>query len=194
MCKNGWSPGTEWGFGRQCSMRKEREGLYRISFEQVVATAKEVTLRDGGHVPLVVLEGSRKLVVSQIQDMPESHGERMELMRLIGREVANSGQLGPLLQAFMVSEGWMSSGSKDDESWLRPSQDPDRKEVLIVSGLQIKEMTRQLRLFEMVRDATDHVVELPEMFAPEGRAGDVEIPLLQAVANGFRAAGLARAN
>ena len=144
-------------------MRKEREGLYRISFKHIVGTAKEVTLRDGVHVPIVVMEGSRKLVVSQIQDMPETHAERMELMGLIGQEVASSGKLGPLLQAFMVSEGWMSTGSKDGEPHVRPSEDPDRKEVLIVAGLEIKGMRRQLRLFEMVRDEASQVVALPEL-------------------------------
>ena len=76
----------------------------------------------------------------------------------------------------------------------RPSQDPNRKEVLIISGLQLNGLKKSLRLFEMVRNQGKQVVDLPELLAPHGEEGDIEIPLLDAFAQGFRLAIQMRVN
>ena len=125
------------------SMSPERNS-YRISFEEIIANAKEVTLKDGHHVPILIVEGSRNLIVSQFPEMPETHGERMELMRFIGQAAAKSSRVGKLEQVLFISEGWMSMAKEDKPPEMRPSEDPNRKEVLIISGLQIKERKRSL--------------------------------------------------
>ena len=56
---------------------------YKLSFDEVVANAKDFVLKDGHHTPILIVEGSKNLIVSQIQEMPETHGERMEMMRFI---------------------------------------------------------------------------------------------------------------
>ncbi len=102
-------------------------------------------MQDGQHVPVLIVEGSKSLVVSQIQAMPDTHGERLELMRFFGQAAAKSGKVGKLEQVFLISEGWMSVASKDKPLEMRPSQDPARKEVLIISGLELKGLKKSLR-------------------------------------------------
>ena len=52
--------------------------------------------------------------MSQMQEMPETHGERLELMRLFGRLRPESGKFGRCEQVFFVSEGWMSVANGPD--------------------------------------------------------------------------------
>ena len=85
-------------------MSPERD-QYRISFEEIISNAKEIMLRDGKHVPVLIMEASKNLVVGQIPDMPATHGERVELMRFLGQAAAKSGRVDQLQQVFMVSEG-----------------------------------------------------------------------------------------
>lgn len=157
---------------------------YRIRFEDIAAHAKEITIQDGQHAPILIVEGSRRLAVSQIEEMPDSHSERVELMRLFGQAAAMSAKFGRLEQVFFVSEGWMSIATRGKPPDLRPSQDPDRKEVLIISALELKGGKKQLRIYEMVRNANNEVLDLAEMSAPPGQEA-VEVPLLDAFVQGF---------
>ena len=167
---------------------------YKLSFDEVVANAKDFVLKDGHHTPILIVEGSKNLIVSQIQEMPETHGERMEMMRFIGQAAAKSGRVGKLEQVVFISEGWMSMASEDKPPEMRPSEDPKRKEVLIISGLQIKERRKSLKLFEMVRNQNKKVVNLPEISPPHAKDDKVEVPLLDAFAQGFQLAFRARVN
>jgi len=174
-------------------MSPERGG-YRISLEEIISNAKEITLRNGNHVPVLVVEVSKNLVVGQIPEMPGTHGERSELMHFLGQAAAKSGRVGSLQQVFMVSEGWMSAASDEKPAGITPSQDPKRKEVLIVSGMQIKEFTKQLKLFEMLRDSDERVVGLEEFLPDEKKDESIEVPLLEAFVDGYRIAFRTRYN
>ena len=167
---------------------------YRISLEEIISNAKEITLRDGNHVPLLIVEGSKNLVVGQIQDMLKTHGEKLELMRFLGQAAAKSGRVGKLQQVFLVSEGWMSVASEEKPAEMIPSQDPKRKEVLIISGIQMQEPEKQLRLFEMLRDSDERIIRLEELLPDAKKDGSVEIPLLDAFINGFQLAFRTRYN
>jgi hypothetical protein len=76
-------------------------------------------------------------VAGQIPNMPPTHGERVELMRFLGQAAAKSGRINQLQQVFMVTEGWMSEPREEKGELIRPSEDPNRKEVLIVSAIQM---------------------------------------------------------
>ncbi|HSR29700.1 MAG TPA: hypothetical protein VLY63_03975, partial [Anaerolineae bacterium] len=86
---------------------------YRISFEDVAAHAQEVTIQDGHHVPIVIVEGSKSLGVSSLQDLPETHDERLQMMHAFGQAAAMTGRFGRLQQVFFISEGWMSVAKRD---------------------------------------------------------------------------------
>ena len=176
-------------------MSPERQGESHISFEEIVSNAKEVMLRNGKHIPTLIAEGGKNIVVGQIPDLPPTHGERLELMRFLGQATARSGRVDQLHQVFMVSEGWMSVASEDKPPTIRASQDPDRKEVLIISAIQVKEHKKQMMLLEILRDGDKQVVGLEE-FLPDEKKKDesVEVPLLEAFVHGFRLAFRTRYN
>jgi len=168
---------------------------YQISLEEIVSNAKEILLRDGQHIPTLIVEGSKSLVSGQIPDLPATHGERVELMRFLGQAAAKSGRVNQLQQIFMVTEGWMSEPIEDKPTDLPPSQDPNRKEVLIISAVQMKERKKQLRLFEILRDSNEQVLSLEEILPDEMKKdGKVDVPLLDAFVQGFQTAFRARFN
>ena len=63
--------------------REQREQNH-ISFEEVISNANEIMLRDGQHIPVLIMEARDDIVVGQIPDLPATHGKRMELMRFLG--------------------------------------------------------------------------------------------------------------
>lgn len=160
-----------------------------LTLEQIISNAKEIMLRDGNHVPMLIVEGRKSLVAGPIPDLPETHKERVELMRSLGQASAKSGRVDHLQQVFMVSEGWMSVASEDQPVEIRPSQDPNKKEVLIISAIRMKERKKQMKVFEILRDSNEQVVDLQE-FLPDEKKKDksVEIPLLDAFVQGFQTA------
>jgi len=168
---------------------QEHRGQDPISLEEVISNAKEIMLRDGQHVPTLIMEAGNNLIVGQIPYMPATHEKRMDLMQFLGESAAESGRVNQLRQVFMVSEGWMSMAKENKQAEFRPSQDPERKEVLIISSIQIKEHNKQLKLFEILRDSDEQVVDLKEIIPDQGKKEDlVEIPLLDAFVQGFQLA------
>ena len=57
----------------------------RANFDEIIANAKELVFESGHHVPVVIMEGSKNLIVSSIQELPPSYCERMQLMRFMGQ-------------------------------------------------------------------------------------------------------------
>ena len=165
-------------------MSPERE-RYHLGFEEIVSNAKDVILKDGKHVPILIVDGDQGLLISQLNELPATHHERAELMRFIGMTTAMSGKLKSLKQIFMVSEGWMSVAKKDGQPMVPPSQDPDRKEVLIVSGFELEGKRKYLKLFEILRYGENSGVDLQELFPDTNKNGPVEVPLLEAFVYGF---------
>jgi hypothetical protein len=118
--------------------------------------------------------------------LPNTHGERLELMRLFGQAAAMDGRIGRLEQVFFISEGWMSMASQDKAPEMRPSQDPARKEVLIISALEIKGSKKHLKIYEMIRNPDQQVVNLAELSPPQDKEGAIEVPLLDAFTRAFQ--------
>lgn len=169
-------------------MSPEREQDH-ITIEEIISNAKEIMLRDGQHIPTLIVEGSKSLVGGQIPDLPATHGERVALMRFLGQAAAKSGRVDGLQQIFLVTEGWMSVANEDKPAEMRPSEDPEKKEVLIVSAIQVKERKKHLKVFEIRRDSTEQVVSVEE-FIPDIKKKDetVDVPLLDAFVQGFQTA------
>ena len=168
---------------------REQRDPDHITFEEVISNATEVMLHEGQHLPMVIMDATNNILVSQIPDMPATHGERVEFMHFLGQVAAKSGRVDRLHQVFMVSEGWMRDTRDDSQSELPPSRDPKRKEVLIISAIQVKERKKRLELLEIVRDTNGRVIGLEE-FMPRGEKQEetVEIPLLEAFVQGFQTA------
>lgn len=165
-----------------------------MSFEEFIPLAAEMLLSTGKVIPAVIMETNGELVVGQMPDMPAIHSERAELMRFFGEEAAKSGRIEQLQQVFMVTEGWMSEGSGEESKDVRPSSDPDRKEVLVISAIQVKEQKKLLRILEIIRGNDKKVTGLREFLPDREEKGSVELPLLEAFVQAFQAAYRARFN
>ena len=93
--------------------------------------------------------------------------------------------MGELQQVIFISEGWMSTGEGPPPE-SRPSQDPARKEVLLVSNLTIRDHRSRMVIFKMVRDVEGELTELRDLqLHGEYGEGQAETPLLDAFADGF---------
>ena len=104
-----------------------------------------------------------------------------------GYALAQSGEVGDLRQVFFISEGWMIVGEEGKLPASRPSEDPRRKEVLVISNLSTREQESRLVIFEMVRDVEGQLAELRDIQLPgENEEGHAETPLLDAFVDGFR--------
>lgn len=165
-----------------------------ISFEEVISQAKETILRAGNHQPALIAVGDKKLVYGEIPDIPPTYGARVHLLRFLGQASAKSGVIGKLNKAYMVTEGWMSAVSEDKPSNIRPSQDPEKKEVLIISGIEIQENKKRIMVFEIIRDKNKKIDRLEEFLSDSDKAKTAETPLLDAFVDGFQNAFRARYN
>jgi len=166
-------------------MTAER-GTFTPSFDEIVEISKKMVMRDGHHSPILIVDGTRNSLITQLSDIPETHSQRMQLMDVLGRQLAKDGKVGKLREVIFISEGWMSAAREGKLPSLRPSQDPNRKEVLIVSGLKVQEPTKLLRIFEMVRDGNQKVIRLDEIEPGKQKSGSIEVPLLEVFASAFQ--------
>jgi hypothetical protein len=165
----------------------EREGRDRLGLEAITLIAREVALRDGGHVPTIIAQGSAGSLVGQLPDMPDTHEGKVGLMHLVGTVFGQSGEVGSLSEAFFISEGWMSQPGPEGIGETLPSQDPNRIEILVISRLIVEKKRSDLVILEMVRDDAGQLSDLKELHSSVGEDTQVGSPLLDAFVEGFRA-------
>jgi hypothetical protein len=169
-------------------MRKERI-TPQPEFNRKVEMIKAITLEQGGHLPMLIVEGSKTPVMTQFNTMPATHKERAQMMFSLGVALAQDGRAGDLREVWFVSEGWMTKADKNGELLLPPSQDPNRIEILSIMATTIDEgnLLNNGVLFEMIRDEEGELAELQlveQITEQKGHA--LESPLLMAFFEGFR--------
>ncbi|MCA9903449.1 MAG: hypothetical protein KC547_06310 [Anaerolineae bacterium] len=156
-----------------------------LTMAAVSQEAREVLLREGQHLPTVIIDGLRKRVVMRLVGVPPNHTQRLAQMFAAGYQLAEQVDLGGLRQVFHISEAWLSRAQPGEALALPPSQDPQRHEVLVISQLDIVNRQVQLAAFEMLRDADGQLSELrvSDMGDTEGKPEDA--PLLVAFVAGY---------
>ena len=168
-------------------MSKESEGQpHGFTLEEVTRIARETLLKDGGHAPPVLVEGSMNTDVGQIAEFPETHEGKIQRMRSCGFALGQTGKVGEMRRIFFICEGWMSTAQKGAPRPVRPAQDPNRTEVLLIAHLWPEDNRTDWVGFEMVRSARGKLVALRELqdFAVE-KGRRMESPLLGAFVAGF---------
>ena len=171
-------------------MSKEQEPPpASLSFEHVTRLAREVLLRDGYHLPTVIVDGSQQPVIVQIPEMAPTHEERAAQMYVAGAILGRDRQAGRLRQAFFVTEGWMSVAREGSLPAVPPSQDPQRKEMLVVTGYESSTQHTRMALYEMKRDPEGVLRELLDYEYGTGNRIQAENPLLEAFVQGFASGG-----
>lgn len=152
------------------------------SIDIIAELARTEALKHGGHVPTLIVTGTERGMVGQL-DMPDTHEARAQMLFDAGFNLAQDGSIGIPIQVFLITEGWLSL-PENGELKVRPSEDPNRLEVLLIAGLYLLHAKHSLVVLEMVRDETDKLVELREhsQMVGEGRA---DSPLLKAFVMGY---------
>jgi len=124
---------------------------------------------------------------------PPEFGLRCLQMYAVGQELAVRYPTIQPQYAFLLTEAWLSF--VDGAPNVLPSQDPNRKEVLVVSGCQIDPYQVSLRAYEMIRDAQGKLLDLRRLSEGlESEPVTCESPLLDAFLMGYKAARSAVVN
>jgi hypothetical protein len=166
-------------------MNKDREPRPGpLTIEKVAEIAKETVLRDGYHIPTVLVSGSQQDVAIQITEIADTSEERQRQMYYAGLTLAQEHVVGVPQQIFLISEGWASVGTEDNPPMTPPSQDPNRKEVLLIAHSNVLTVEDNVLTFEMLRDTEGKLVGLTQLHEKtEGR--QAESPLIRAFVVGF---------
>ncbi|GIK65287.1 MAG: hypothetical protein BroJett018_30810 [Chloroflexota bacterium] len=168
-------------------MDKDRDKrLPTLSFEQVAQLAREILLQQGSHLPTLIVEGHNQMVVSHLTPLEDTHEGRAQQMFSAGYVLAEANVIGVLKQVFFVCEAWMSFATEGKMPTLPPSEDPSRKEVLMISNLKVQEQTGKVAILEMLRNEAGDVTEIRE-FQEHLMATHADSPLLTAFIHGFDA-------
>lgn len=175
-------------------MSKERIlGDADINIDFIALMAKEHLLEHGTHVPTVIAIGTCGKGIGQLDGALDSHEERVQAMRVLGKVFRREGSVGQLLKIYFVSEGWMSVAKKPGADLMRPSLDPNRIEVLVVSELDLQNQKTNMLLFEMARDEKQKLVEIKPYEADVAKDGKTKSYLLEAFIRGYYS-GVAETN
>lgn len=167
----------------------------RTIVERVAENAREALLRDGQHMTILLLFGEEKTaVVALAIPLGDPGKERQATFRDVGSKVgeAYGPHLGPLVSVVHISEAWgreLDSGEEREYQYLE--NDPQRNEVLVVTGYRPATNETIMYIFDMQRDVDGNLTAV-EPHIPEGATVDkVEAPLLEAFCMGFIAGALA---
>jgi len=161
----------------------------KYDLDEITNIAKETILNFGGHIPTIIVKGSNGSRIAQFESLPKAHEAKARLMFTAGIDTARSNQVGQLWQVIFISEAWLSIVENDKTIDKPPSQDPNRKEILIITSMElVDDEQTSLAIFEMVRDSKDTLIELAEIKELETphEAQNVKSPLLKAFVAGYR--------
>lgn len=158
-----------------------------ITFEQVTRLAQEALLHDGYHAPTLIIDGSTRPVIVQIDGLAPTFEGRVQQMFVAGQALASDGGAGRLRSVYFVTEAWLSQAQKGKLPDVPPSQDPQRKEVLIVDGVEARSRQARVAIYEMLRDEQGNLREIRELKLPDDSSSSADNPLLEAFLTGFGA-------
>ena len=136
-------------------------------------------LRDGECSPIVFARGTKGNVYMPLPE-GKTLPERVAIMTQAGKRMAEDGMVGEIEQVIYVFQGWSSPARTP---YIRPSLDPNRHEVLVISALDAKTNTQTLQMYACIRDAKQAVIDLKRVLPEEAQA---ESPLLPAFLAGYR--------
>ena len=154
-----------------------------LTFEVVVAAAKETLLVNGTYPPLLVIKGKPHAIGIDV-DFPPHSQRRHEMMYVIGVSTALTGVVDDVSEMFLISEAWMSD-VEPGQHWIpKPSQDPKRREVLIISSVRLHDRQQRAVVIEMLRDSAGTLRELRDV-SFETDSPLAESPLLNAFVDGY---------
>ncbi len=167
-------------------MTPEENNHPKLNFDYITGIVKEEVLKNGYYNPSMIIEGTKGALFRSIPVFSDTPVESMQAMRVAGRQEAKSGEVGQIYQGFVMGKAWMNMPKDSESIKTLPSQNPNCKEVFVVSRLKIQGQVKNVKLFEMIRNDQGKLVDLQE-FLPSMKAGEMAyVPLLEAFYEGFQ--------
>lgn len=142
-------------------------------------------MRDGHHAPTLIIDGSARPVIVQIDGLAPTFEGRVQQMFVAGQALARDGGAGRLRSVYFVTEAWLSHAQDGKLPDVPPSQDPQRKEVLIVDRVEVRPRRTRVAIYEMLRDEQGNLREIRELNLPDDPSTSSDSPLLEAFLTGF---------
>jgi hypothetical protein len=140
-----------------------------MDIQWIFKTAKEHILEQGEHVPTLFVEfkGLTEMVIAPLLVYgggPQTTLDKQKMFFTIGRSLGKEYLGIDVSIVAFVSEAWVSTVKKGESSkYNAPSQDPNRKEMLLVNVLDASKpphLTQSLYRAEMLRDGSGQLVDL----------------------------------
>jgi len=145
----------------------------------IVAQAKSWVLRYGSHPTILLVNGTRENRYIYLPDFPNE--QKITFMFGVGKRKAELGNVGSLNKLFLIMEAWQGKNIT-----IRPSQDPNRIEVLVISCLDLATQEQSVTCLEYIRDAKGILREIKVVTLPDGQTvAKAESPLLPAFVAGY---------
>ena len=167
---------------RAVRMVFEHESVYSSQWEAIRSIATKI-----GCTAETLRKWVRRTEIDTGRRNGVTSDERARLLFAAGYVLAENRLVSRVSDVFFISEAWMSTFDK--EAYVPPSRDPQRREVLLVSGLDMHSGQSELRLYEMQRDDDGALIGLDAVEVPDADEERVESWLLSAFAAGYRAGG-----
>lgn len=158
--------------------------------ELIVKTAKASAIDHGHQDPMMLVHGKKQGTMVGFGNIPENHKDKMELMLKTGVAVGEHKEtFGELVSVYFISEAWASGfQGEPPKDFVRPSLDPDRKEILLVMGKRLDTDENEFGAFEMIKDKEGKLVDFKDYAADKGKITKSESPLLDAFLFGYKKA------
>jgi hypothetical protein len=156
-----------------------------VGIEVIASMAKDHLLKTGGHPPTVLVIGTRGTVEGHLEVDMANHQEKVNAMRILGKVLSKERKLGDLRKVFFISEAWISVPGKPGSNPMRPSLDPNRVEILLVSELDMASKKSSILLYEMVRDQGGELREVIPYQFEDDKKGETRSYLLEAFVSGY---------
>ena len=126
--------------------------------QKIADVAKSIFLRDGYHAPIVIANGTKGGRAVLLEQFGDTADARIKDMFSAGALLAQKGNIGELELIVFVSEGWMGTNIT-----ILPSQDPKRREVLLINSLDARTQEEHTLQYEIKRDPKGQVLDLKEL-------------------------------
>lgn len=165
-----------------------------MDINKIVKTVKKTILEQGGHHPTIIVEfEDEQDAVVLFDDMPTDGHKKHMMFFTAGRKVGTEIKL-EVRDLCLISEAWLSKAMEGGQpKYDRPSLDPNKKEAIIISRIQVMpgpdkpQLVSSLYSYEMLRDGSGELMDLLKY--GEFKDGDVTNPLLSYFLSGIASAG-----
>ncbi|MCB9437309.1 MAG: hypothetical protein H6673_10015 [Anaerolineales bacterium] len=164
------------------------ESRYPLTLSQVSAYAILAFLEQGTLPPTAIAQDPHLTLEIEIEDMPSTQQERIYRLFEVGYEVGEQQSLTAVERVYLITRAWLMWVDLDDpdlDLGQRLADLPDRREVLLIAGLQVVELLAELAILEIVREAGQPVTLRPREGHPLLDLS--QVPLLDAFVAGFQA-------